>query len=131
MDPGILAAVSAVARAVESTLGTVAAVYTRGNDQVDVALTMTSSAAWLASPDGSISTRINQAQFIVDPAALDFGDGPIDPEAGDQVALTVGAVSYVFEVRPPESAEPCFAPVDPMWVRIRFHAKLLSRTVEE
>jgi hypothetical protein len=123
--------VSAVARAVETTLGRVSAVYARGDDQVDVALTLTSSAAWLASPDGSISTRINQAAFIADPNDLDFGDGPIDPESGDTITLTIGDVSYVFEVRPPETSESCFAPVDPFWTRIRIHAKLLTRTVDE
>lgn len=127
MDPGILTAIRAAHHAVAATLGTVRAQIWRGGSAGELDLVLTQAAGWLASAEDGISTRVNQTQFLAAPEAYDFGDGPVDPANGDQIVFELGTHEWRFEVRPPQSQEPCFVFNDPYSATLRIHGKLIAR----
>ena len=88
--------------------------YRRGEASIDIAMTIGGPKSPLFSLLGSVPGTLDLIQqnpenavrsFAFDAADLDFGEGPVMPETGDQVLETIGGVVCVFEVMPPTTGQ--------------------------
>jgi len=72
-------------------------------------------------------TESDQVDFLIKPASIDFGTGPVEPAAGDQIQLTLtvagSSTTIRFIVQPSNAGEPVFRPSDPHYTRYRVHTK--------
>jgi hypothetical protein len=113
------AALSAMAAAVDATLGRVLVTYSRGEATVDLYITPCQTAAWAASLDDGLTTRVVKTQALLTPADLDLGDGPTEPEPGDRITHTSATTTRTWEVRPPTAGRPAHEWIDPYQTRLR------------
>ena len=69
----------------------------------------------LAIADGRADLTAHPQDWLVRPARIDFGDGPVDPADGDRITTAAGEV---YEVKP-RDGEPGWRKSDPFGVLLR------------
>jgi hypothetical protein len=76
-------ALAAAFAAIDTTNG-VTVTIRRGDEEAEVTATPAESAAMVDQSDGA-RTRTKRIDYLILASAYDFGDGPVDPEAGDEL----------------------------------------------
>lgn len=99
--------------------------YARGYDTVDVQATFGQKLLKLDDGNGGIRMEWTDLDFCVPAADLDFGSGPVEPERGDQIYVTAGSETQVFEVVP-FGSDPPWRWSDPHQSMLRIHTKRIS-----
>ena len=99
-------------------------VYRRGTDEKEVQATIGKTEFEQVDDVGGAGLihRVESRDFLVRAADLDLGDGPILPQAGDQVRETVGMAAFVYEVNAP-GGQPPWRYSDPYQRVLRIHTK--------
>jgi hypothetical protein len=96
--------------------------YARGRKTATVTLVRgRNTPQALAIADGRANLMVVPQDWLVRPAQIDFGDGPVDPADGDRITTAAGEV---YELAPRDS-EPSWRKSDPDGSMLRL------RTVRE
>jgi hypothetical protein len=101
--------------------------YTRGPSSCTVSLTEETQK--LRVTDGRGNTKIERPQLAGTFSAdeLDFGDGAVEPEAGDTLSRAFGSVVKTYRLMPQNNgSEPAWHYCDPGQNRVRVFGKLIS-----
>ncbi len=89
-------------------------VYRRGNDEVEIRMTIGGKPnplfSILSSQPGAVDAILDNPanairSFVFDAADLDFGEGPVPPDDGDAVIETINGVICVFRLTPPATGQ--------------------------
>ena len=74
------------------------------------------------NPDG-IGVDTESTDFIIRAADLDLGEGPVEPDEGDQIDWVKGATTYTYILRR-DGSEKAWRYSDDFKIDIRIHTKL-------
>ncbi len=99
--------------------------YRRGEQKAALVATLGKS-AFMVERTGGLFERIESRDYLIAPADLDFGLGPVLPAKGDVVAELIGAGVYLYEVFSPGN-EPPYKFCDPGRNFLRVHTKFLEQ----
>ncbi len=88
----------------------------RGNDTTEVTAIPAEGQIEIESGDG-FRARRRVVDYLIDAEDYDFGDGPVEPEAGD----TIEDGEQMFECCQPSEGVPAWDWSDRRWVRYRIH----------
>lgn len=100
--------------------------YRRGSDSVSVSATKGRTQFELENDDGRV-THWEARDWLIDPAALTFGAGTIEPAAGDQIEETAGSTTYTYEITGPPGAD-VWRWTGPHRQQRRIHSQLVDET---
>ena len=95
--------------------------YRRGEDSIEVAATVGKTVFEIDDGYGAIE-RFESRDFLIAAADLALNGEPVEPQAGDIIAETVGGGTLVYEVLAP-GKEPCWRWSDPYRRTLRVHTK--------
>lgn len=99
---------------------------TRVNTAITVTATLGSQLLRVFDSRGNTKIIRPQLDVMVDAEDYDFGDGVVQPVAGDVVGVTYGDVVKQFRVSPPSPGEPAWHYCDPHRVRLRLHTEFVG-----
>jgi hypothetical protein len=104
------AAFAHLADVMETHVGEAVTYRRRGKDDLSItAVRGRNQPQALAIADGRAELTTVPQDWLVKPAAIDFGAGPVDPQDGDRIIDAAGAV---YEVKP-RDGEPSWRRSDP------------------
>ena len=98
-------------------------VYRRGDDTVELAATV-GSTAFDRTDEYGVIHRIELRDYLVTAADLVLGGEAVIPRAGDRITETDGARVHEYEVMAPEG-EPAWRYSDPQRMTLRIHTKFV------
>jgi len=98
----------------------------RGTSTIEnVPATLGQSSFQTIGPDGSIVT-IRSRDFLIAAEDYDFTDGQVEPQRGDQVALTEDDGDHTYELLD-LPGEPSWRWSDPYRQRVRLHTREVAK----
>lgn len=118
-------AVTAALATVRNATG-VEVTYHRGASQVTIEKATKGQSRFESDNGFGLTTEMRTADWLIEAAAIDFGDGPVEPDEGDLVKQTIGSDVIVFEVMAPGGAEPAWRYADPQRTTVRIHSKQVA-----
>jgi len=100
--------------------------YHRGASSVEVTAVAGQTPQELVDSHGTV-IRQEVRDFIIEAAAIDFGDGagPVEPQPGDRIKERRDYTLHLYDVMPLGNA-PCFEEVPPQGVNLRIHTKAVG-----
>jgi hypothetical protein len=80
-----------------------------------------------STPGSPAAARVewSDCDFLLRAADFNFGAGSVVPQEGDRITRTIGGVTKVYDVRPPEG-EPAWRYSDTAETILRIHTKQVS-----
>lgn len=115
--------VKSALKAVAGTAG-VPVIYARGNSTVEIDDAMPAQANYGVANVEPAQIDYQAKDFLIEASQLVLDGGRITPRRGDQVRETQGGVTYIYEVRRPDSSEKVWRFSDQLRGWIRVHTTL-------
>lgn len=100
-------------------------VFQRGIDQVSVSATFGRTLQKLDDGYGGIRMEWTDRDYLIHAAELILNSIQFDPQRGDLIKDTVGAIESTYEVTA-FGGEPPYRPSDPFGIVLRIHTKLIA-----
>lgn len=98
--------------------------YRRGQQSIEVSAVIGGSPETQVDANGLI-TQIRNRDFLVKKVALNFGSGPVAPQAGDRIEMTVGGSTETWQVQP-TNGDRGYRDTDALELEWRIHCKRVA-----